>query len=58
MFLVSSRTVIFAQSIEAMCLVENEEVVGEGPTGDAPTTFELSTILLLTKVRLILEVLR
>ena len=28
------------------------------PTGDAPTTSELSTILLPTKVRLILEVLR
>ena len=37
---------------------KNEDVVGAGPTGDAPTTSELSTILLPTKVRLILEVLR
>ena len=50
--------VVFAQSIEAMCYVENEDVVGAAPTGDAPTTSELSTILLPTKVRLILEVLR
>ena len=33
-------------------------VVGAAPTGDAPTTSELSTILLPAKVRLILEVLR
>ena len=32
-----------------------EDVVGAAPTGDAPTTYEWSTILLLTKVRLILE---
>ena len=38
-------------------LVENEDVVGAVPTGDAPITSELSTILLPTKVRLILEVL-
>ena len=38
--------------------VENEDVVGAAPTGDAPTTYELSTILLPTKVCLILEVLR
>ena len=47
-----------AQSIGARCEVENEDVVGAAPTGDAPTTSELSTILLLNKVRLILEVLR
>ena len=41
----------FAQSIEAMCLVENEGVVGAAPTGDAPTTSETSTIVLPTKVR-------
>ena len=52
------RVVAFAQSIEAMCLVENEDVVGAAPIGDAPTTSELSTILLPTKVRLILEALR
>ena len=40
------------------CEVETEDVVGAAPTGDAPTTSELSTILLPTKVRLILEVLR
>ena len=37
--------------------VENEDEVGPAPTGDAPTTSELSTSLLLTKVWLILEVL-
>ena len=46
------------QSIEARYQVENEDVVGAAPTGDAPTTSESSTILLPTKVRLILEVLR
>ena len=38
-----SRTVlhvVFAQSIEAMYQVENEDVVGAAPTGDAPTTSE------------------
>ena len=38
--------------------VENEDVVGAAPIGDAPTTSEWSTILLPSKVRLILEVLR
>ena len=47
-----------AKSIETRCLVENEEVVGAAPTGDAPTTSEWSTILLPTKVRIILEVWR
>ena len=37
--------------------VESEDVVGAAPTGDAPTASEWSTILLPTKVRLILEVL-
>ena len=37
----SSRfAVVFAQSIEARCYVENEDVVGAAPTGDAPTTSE------------------
>ena len=36
--------------------VEKDEVVGAAPTGDAPATSEWSTILLPTKVRLILEV--
>ena len=35
--------------------MENEDVAGAAPTGDAPTTSEWSTILLPTKVRLILE---
>ena len=47
--------VVFVQSNEARCEVENEDVVGAAPTGDAPTTYEWSTILLPTKVRLILE---
>ena len=49
---------VFAQSIEARCQVENEDVVGAASTGDAPTTSEWSTILLPTKVRLILEIFR
>ena len=55
-----SRTVaaVFAEYLEARCWVENEDVVGTAPTGDAPTTSEWSTILLPTKVRLILNVLR
>ena len=47
---------VFAQCTEARCSVENEGVVGAAPISDAPTTSEWSTILLLTKVRLILEV--
>ena len=35
--------------------MENEDVVGAAPTGDAPTMSEWSTIWLPTKVRLILE---
>ena len=56
-----SRTVLqlsFGESLEARCQVENEDVVGAAPTGDAPTTSEWSTILLPTKMRLILESLR
>ena len=52
----SHLAVVFAQSIEARCWVENEDVVGAAPTGDAPTTSEWSTILLPTKVHSILEV--
>ena len=52
----SSRVAgVFAQSIEARCYVENEDVVGAPPTGDAPTTSEWTKMLLPTKVRLILE---
>ena len=49
---------VFAKYVEARWWVENEDVVGAAPTGDAPTTSEWSTILLPTKVRLILEVLQ
>ena len=43
MFLVS--TVVITQFIEAQLFsVENEDVVGTAPTGDAPTTSELPTI--------------
>ena len=48
-------SVVFAQSIEAMCEIENEDVIGAAQTGDAPTTSELSAILLPTGVRFILE---
>ena len=49
--------VVFVQSIEARCWVENDDVVGAAPTGDAPTKSEWSTMLLPTQVPLILEVL-
>ena len=45
----SCLAVVFAQSIEAICEVENEDVVGAVPTGDAPTTSEWPTFLLPTK---------
>ena len=48
---------VFAQSIEARYYVENEDVVEAAPTGDAPATSEWWSILLATRVRLILEVL-
>ena len=34
----------------------NEDVVGAAPTGNAPTTSERSSILLLAELQLILEV--
>ena len=49
------HVVVFAQSIEVMWYVENGDVIGAAPTGDAPTTSEGSSILLPTKVCLILE---
>ena len=55
MLLVSSCSCL-CQSIEAKCLVENEDVVGGALTGDAPTTSEWSTILLPNKMLLILDV--
>ena len=39
-------------------LVGGEDVVGAAPTGDAPTTYELSRSLLPAKVWLILDALR
>ena len=56
MILVSS-CLVSVQSIETRCWVENEDVVGAAPTGDAPTTSEWSMVLLPDKVHLILEVL-
>ena len=50
--------VVFAESIEARCQVQNEEVVGAAPIGAVPTTSEWSTILLHIKVWLILEIWR
>ena len=47
---------MFAQSIETKCSVENEDVVGAAPTGDAPTTSEWSKTLFPTKVWLLLQV--
>ena len=55
MFLILSRLAIVS-IIEAMSEVENEDVVESVPTGNAPTTFEWSAILLPTKVHLILEI--
>ena len=49
---------VFPESLETISQVENEDVVGAAPTGDAPTTSEWSTILLPTNVRLILEILQ
>ena len=43
MFL-SLHATVFAQYIEAKCEMENENVVGAAPTGDAQTTYEWSTI--------------
>ena len=48
--------VVFAQSIEARCQVENGDVIRAVPTGDVPMTSEWSTILFLTKEHLILKV--
>ena len=41
---VSRLAVVFAQYIEVKCEVENKDVVGAAPTGDAPTTSGWSTI--------------
>ena len=34
------QKLVFAQSVEVKCYIENEDVVGAEPTGDAPTTSE------------------
>ena len=47
---------VFVQSIEARCYVKNEDVVQAALTGDAPTTSEWSTIVLSTKLGLMLEI--
>ena len=55
MFLVSSCSLSFCY-ILTPGISENEDVVGAAPEGDAPTTYEWVTILIPTKVHLILEV--
>ena len=40
----SPLAVVFGQVIEARCWDENEDIVGAGPTSDAPTRSEWSTI--------------
>ena len=37
-YLSSRLAVVFVQSTEVRCWVENEDVVGAAPTGDAPAT--------------------
>ena len=54
----SHFAVSFAQFIEAKCEVENEDVVGAAPRGDAPTTSEWSINVLPTELRPILEIWR
>ena len=55
-FLLVSQLYLPIHSIEARFEVKYKDVVGAAPTGDASTTSGWSTILLPTKVRLILEV--
>ena len=57
MFLVSS-SIALAQPIEGRYKFKNKDVIGAAPTGDVPTTPELSTIVLPIKVWLIWEVWR
>ena len=52
----SCLAVVFAQSTEAMYQAKNEDEIGAAPKGDAPTTSGWWTILLPTKVHLILEI--
>ena len=46
----SHRAVVFAESTEAMCEVETEDVVGAVPTGDASITSEWSSIVMPTQI--------
>ena len=55
-FFSSHLAVVFALSIEARCELENEDIFGAAPPGDAPTTSEWSTIWLPIKVQLVLEI--
>ena len=57
-YILSRLAVAFAHSIEARCQVENEDIVGAVPTGDAPKISEWSAVLLPIKVCLLLEVWR
>ena len=41
---VSRRAAVFVKPIEARCEVDNEDVVGAAPRGDAPTTSASSTV--------------
>ena len=45
----------FVQFIEAMSLVEFDDIVGAAPTGGAPARYEVLTILLYTKLCLTLD---
>ena len=44
-FYSSRLAVVIARFIDVMCSVENKDVGGEAPTGDAPITSEESAIL-------------
>ena len=56
MFLLSSCSWLYPVDWNQVLRVENEDVIGTAPIGDAPTTSEWSAILLPAKVRLMLEV--
>ena len=50
--------VVFAESIEASCKVENEDIGGAAPPGDAPTKSWWSKLLLPSNAPIIIEVWR
>ena len=54
----SPVAVVFAQPVEARCLVENDDAVEAASIGDAVTTSEQSTSLLPVKLRSIVEIWR